>query len=62
MYVEYNRDIIRIIMSKFEILQNSKIDSELGKMIEYIPKWYGFNKLINFQKARSDIVSISLLE
>lgn len=62
MHVEYNKDTIKIIMSKFEILQNSKINLETKKMSSYIPTRYEFNKKINNWKAKSDITSILLIE
>jgi hypothetical protein len=47
LFIQTDRSIVRLIMSKFEILQNSKITKELHMISEY------FSNIIYWDKKES---------
>lgn len=62
LWVGQSRDMIRIIMSKFEVLQNGKIIDEIKKQKKIFIDWYGINKKIDLQKLISEWGAMILIE
>ena len=46
--IEYDRQIIRMIMTKFEILQNNKIQNEVDILNAHAQKGNEYNIAMNF--------------
>ena len=59
--IEYDRDVVKVIMSKFEVLQNNRIAKEVGKYTGRFQQWYDINKRTEMRRRVSESSSITLL-
>ncbi len=61
-YVEYMRDFIRIIMSKFEVLQSNKIAQDLEKQEPVFEVWKACNLKVEKMRFVGDLTAKLLID
>ena len=59
--MSHKRSVVRILMSKFEIFYNDKIDVELSKLSEYAKEWLYYDKKITYGYYGTQLVPRILL-
>lgn len=61
-YIEYMRDFVKVIMSKFEILQTWQLQHELDRFENQFPRWYRVNKKIETLRFTSEWFSVVMID
>ena len=61
-YIQYMSDFVKIIMSKFEILQTGNSSKELSKFDVQFPRRYEQNKKIETMRYLSEAFSVSMID
>jgi ABC-type multidrug transport system fused ATPase/permease subunit len=60
--IAYERDFVRLIMSKFEVLQNWRINDEINKQARYFKEWEENNMHIDSRRTVGGISSVFTIQ
>lgn len=62
LHIQYMRELVRVIMSKFEVLQHGHVEKDLRKHAYIFGRWYRYNRHIENMHVLWESVSVFVVD